>query len=105
MQRLLELGKTQHGISGKSTGGAGSRGPLVGPAKLNLIGGDWRGRLARPGKLNLIGSDWWGPLAGPGKLNLIGNDWRKRYQAGRITAGFLYLEGCDKVDFRGASMI
>ena len=36
MQRLLELGKTQHGISGKSTGGAGSRGRLVGPGKNQL---------------------------------------------------------------------
>ena len=64
--------------------GAGS----WGPGKINSIWGDWRGRLARPGKLNLIGSDWW-----------------KRYQAGRITAGLLYLDGCDKADFRGASMI
>jgi hypothetical protein len=88
VQRLLELGKTQHGISGKSTGGAGSRDRLASPGKLNLNGSDWRGRLTGPGKLNLIGSDWW-----------------KRYQAGRITAGLLYLDGCDKVDFRGASMI
>ena len=76
-------------------------GPAGGARKTQL---DWE-RLAGPGKLNLIGNDWRGRLARPGKLNLIGSDWRKIYQAGRITAGLLYLEGCDKVDFRGASMI
>lgn len=71
MQRLLELGKTQHGISGKSTGGAGSRGRLVGPGKNQL---DLE-RLAE----NISG---WQNYCRP-----------------------LYLDGCDKMDFRGASMI
>ena len=66
--------------------------PLAGPA-----------RQAQENQL-----DWEllaGRLAEPGKLNLNGIDWRKIYQAGRITAGLSYLEGCDRVDFRGASMI